>query len=221
VIGTGLFFVISRFKEDVSWIKDVSEDYIVYNKGEDDLVEYKTKRMPNIGANQRDIFHFIHENYDNLPELMAFVQGDPFDHCKDNSFYELIKSRKYTKLAQYPDWPDGYWETNTSWYVPCHTSYIRSKGIEYNCRYTDFHQYATEIFSDYDYPAMLKFPPGSQFIVERRQCLFYPREFWSYLMSIFPDGENLNGGAEAHIIERSMSLIFENRYNPNPGILRR
>jgi hypothetical protein len=213
--------VISRFKEDVSWIKDITDNYIVYNKGDDDIPGFKARKMPNVGANQRDIFHFIHENYENLPELMVFVQGDPFDHCKDNSFHELIKNRKYTKLAHYPDWPDGYWETNTSWYVPSHTSFIRSKGIDYTCRYADFHQYASEIFKDYDYPGILRFPPGSQFIIERRQCLFYPREFWAHLMSIFPEGPNLNGGAEAHIIERSMSLIFENRYGPNPEILRR
>ena len=93
-----LFFVISRFKEDISWIKELTDNYIVYNKGDDDIPEYKAKKMPNIGGNQRDTFHFIYDNYDNLPDLMAFVQGDPFDHCKDGKFYDLIKNRHYTKL---------------------------------------------------------------------------------------------------------------------------
>ena len=216
-----LFFVISRFKEDVSWIRDITENYIVYNKGEDDIPDLKSKKIPNLGGNQRDIFHFIHENYDNLPDLMAFVQGDPFDHCKDGKFHDLIKNRSYTHLAYYPDFPDGYFETNSSWYVGAHNSSILSKGIEYRCRYQDFNEYANEIFERYDFPWILRFPPGSQFIVEKERCLFYPREFWAHLMSIFPDDPRLNGGTEAHIVERSMSLIFENRYRANPRIVRR
>ena len=216
-----LFFVISRYKEDLSWVKDVTDNYIVYNKGDDDILEYKTKKMPNIGGNQRDTFHFIYDNYDNLPDLMAFVQGDPFDHCKDGKFYDLIKNRHYTKLEYYPDWPDGYWETNTSWYVGSHTNTLRDRGIDYTCKYSDFHHFANEIFEGYDYPQILRFPPGSQFIVEKRQCLFYPREFWGHLLTVFSNDPTLNGGAEAHIVERSMSLIFENRYTANRNIVRR
>jgi hypothetical protein len=215
-----LFFVVSRFKEDVSWIKDITDNYIVYNKGDEDLPGFKTRRSENLGGNQRDTFHFIHENYDNLPDLMAFVQGDPFDHCKNGMFYELIKNRSFTKLEFYPDWPDGYWETNSSWYIPAHNQALRERGSTHVCRYSSFHDYANEIFKDYDFPGILRFPPGSQFIVEKSRCLFYPREFWSYMMSIFPNDTSINGGTEAHIIERSMSLIFENRYRPNPNILR-
>ena len=75
------FLVVSRYNEDVSWIKTLTDNYIIYNKGEELSSEYNQIIAPNFGGNQYDIFRYIHDNYDNLPELIAFVQGDPFDHC--------------------------------------------------------------------------------------------------------------------------------------------
>ena len=58
----------------------------------------------------------------------------------------------------------------------------------------------------------IEFPPGSQIIVERERCTYYSKEFWSNLMNIIPKEIGINGGAEAHIIERSIQIIFENKY---------
>jgi len=202
------FFVISRYSEDPSWVKDITDNYIIYNKGNELSPEFKQKLLPNFGGNQYDIFSFIHENYNDLPELMIFVQGDPFDHCLKERFDMLIKNDSYTQLFGDVNYPDGeYDEPNNNWYID---PVQRDKNIKSSIG--SFDEYAQMIFGDYTPLDRLKFPPGSQILVEKDRCRFYSREFWEKLMSLIPKEIGLNGGVEAHIIERSIDLIFQNKY---------
>ena len=203
------FLVISRYKEDISWVKNLTSRYVIYNKGDVLPEEYVQIERPNFGANQYDIFHFIHSNYDNLPELMAFTQGDPFDHCLSERFYSLISSNTFTPLFGDRNYPHGnYSEDNNNWYLnqPWQSHKPQSK-------FSTFDEYMEFLFCDYVHEPVLTFPPGSQIIVERERCLFYSRDFWEKLMSVFPTIDGVNGGREAHIVERSIQLIFENKYH--------
>jgi len=207
------FVVVSRFNENVEWINSLTDQYVIYNKGEQLPETYKQIMSPNFGANQYDIFRFIHDNYEKLPELIAFVQGDPYDHCLPDRFHKLIHSEKFTLLFGDRNYPDGnlngspYWETNNSWYI--HESWNSHKPL---CKFADFHEFANHIFIDYEPLATVSFPPGSQFIVEKERCLFYSKQFWKKLMNSICQDIGMNGGREAHIVERAMQLIFENKY---------
>jgi hypothetical protein len=207
------FIVVSRYKEDVSWIDSLTDDYIIYNKGEELPKKYKQILAPNFGGNQYDIFRYIHDNYDNLPELMAFVQGDPFDHCIPDRFNELIYNESFTLLFGDKNYPDGnymgspYWESNSSWYM--NESWQSHKP---QSKFPGFDNFANHIFSDYTHQPTVTFPPGSQFIVEKERCLFYSKDFWKKLMESVCQEIGMNGGRETHIIERSMQIIFENKY---------
>jgi hypothetical protein len=201
------FLVISRFSEDVNWINELTDNYIIYNKG-NKLEGFKQKLVPNIGANQYDIFSFIYENYDNLPDLIAFMQGDPFDHCLKSRFDELIYNESFTSLFGDINYPDGvYYESNNNWYMnPTHFSPPPSK-------FSSFDEYMNFIFEDYTHLDTLIFPPGSQIIVEKERCLYYSRNFWKKLMDdVICNVVGMNGGIEAHIVERSIQIIFENKF---------
>ena len=212
------YLVVSRYKEDVSWIKNLTSKYIIYNKGEKLPDSYNQICLPNFGANQYDIFHFIYENYDNLPDLIAFVQGDPFDHCLIERFNKLIYNEDFTLLFGDKTYPDGnlnglpYWEHNNSWYIN-----EPWNGHKPNCKFSDFYDYINHIFEDYvdakiNGESVVIFPPGSQILVEKERCLFYSKNFWKKLMNSICDVEGMNGGREAHIIERSIKIIFENKF---------
>ena len=222
-------FVISRYNEDISWIKNYSNNYIVYNKGKDNLPGYKVQKRPNFGGNQYDIFHFIYYNYDNLPQLMAFVQGNPFDHCKKEKFDAIIGNTSFTSLESYENFlktadrkrcrltkgfDSGYSEINNSWYIESHNGTIKKKGYKVTCPFKNIAQFMDSLFEDYDDPKFIRFAPGSQYLVEKKQCLFYSKKFWKYLMDVIPTKEGLNGGTEGHIIERSIWSIFNNIYTP-------
>jgi len=202
------FLVISRYSEDISWVKSLTNNYIIYNKGEVLPPEYNQIQLPNFGGNQYDIFHYIYENYDNLPDLIAFMQGNPFDHCLPDRFNKLIYNESFTSLFGDAYYPDGnYSEDNNNWYIEA--TFNNNKPPS---KFSSFGEYMEFIFEDYTHQDKVIFPPGSQLIIEKERCLFYSKTFWKKLMSVPSDIIGANGGRETHIIERSVQIIFENKY---------
>ena len=223
------FFVVSRFNEDVSWIKEYypeNEGYLIINKGEA-LSDIKCINKPNFGGNQYDICEYIYENYENLPDLIAFMQAKPFDHCKREKFDKIIYNNRSTSIEDYEDYvianpgavrkisegvDSGYMEINDSWYIPAMNNQIRGNGFEANCPFGSFNDYMNSIFENYSTLDYLRFAPGSQYLAPKANCLFYSKEFWKHMMELFPKTIGLNGGTEGHIIERSMWYILNNVY---------
>jgi hypothetical protein len=210
------FFVVSRFKEDPSWIKEYTNNYIIYNKGEELDESFNVKVMPNIGANQYDIFHFIYHNYEDLPDLTAFVQGEPWDHCNREKFDKIIHNEFFTALESFEhvdtspgsgmrlDNQGGYMEINNSWYIVSHNS---THGI--TCQYPSYHNFMNEMFKDYENPPYVRFTPGSQYLVPKENVLRYSKKFWKFIMNKFPETPL---PTEGHIIERSLYYIFTGKY---------
>jgi len=87
-----LTVVVAKYKEDVSWtgeLHDQNEYHIkVYDKEHD---------YPNVGREAETYLRFILENYDNIPEYTAFVQGHPFDHFEKHIFLSHLKNYKTCK----------------------------------------------------------------------------------------------------------------------------
>lgn len=216
------FFVISRYNENISWINEFNFDYIVYNKG-DKIDDYNSINIENIGGNQRDIFHYIYHNYDNLPEVIGFLQANPFDHCNKEKLSKLIYNETLTPLESYDPInfnsmnrvgdDGGFMELNNNWYISAHNNHLLSKGFTITNKFSSFDSYMNSIFSDYSHVNFIRFTPGSQYIVPKKSCLYYPKEFWFKLMNSFPTQTGINGGTEAHIIERSIFMIFKNIYS--------
>lgn len=203
------FLVVTRYKENVDWIHEYTDEYIIYNKGEPLPSTFKQLNRPNMGGNQFDICHFIYENYDNLPDLMSFCQGDPFEHCLKSRFDELINNTKFTPLFGDKNYPNGeYFENNTSWYIEGEFNKNRPQ-----CKVSSFDEFANLIFKNYFSQYKLFFPPGSQFIVEKERCLYYSKNFWKKIMDFINNDIGMNGGREAHVVERSMQLIFETTFS--------
>lgn len=217
------FFVISRYNEDLSWIKEFSFDYIIYNKGEAIDKDYNSINIENVGGNQRDIFHFIYNNYNNLPDLIGFLQANPFDHCNKEKLSTIMFNETLTPIESYDPATfnvlnrvgddGGYMESNNNWYISAHNGHLLSKGYQLTCSFNTFDEYMNSIFNNYKHIDFIRFTPGSQYIVKKESCLHYPKEFWGRLMNMFPTQTGINGGTEAHIIERSMFMIFKNTYN--------
>lgn len=207
-------FIISRYKEDFNWVKDYTDNYIIYNKGEP-VFESNVFNTENIGGNQRDIFHFISSNYDNLPDMMVFLQAFPFDHCKKEVFDKIISNDGFTPFEYYEDsafggwskrdYDGGYMETNNSWYIRTINAYYNQ-----GCRYSSFEQFMNKYFENYVRIDWIRFTPGSQYMIEKHQALQYPKLFWEALMNEL----DTRTPTEGHIIERALWLIFKGIYKP-------
>lgn len=79
--------VVARYNEDIDWTNQLKYKVNIFNKNEKDahLFGYN---LPNVGREPHTFFTYIINNYDNLPEYVAFVQGNPFDHC-NNALNEI------------------------------------------------------------------------------------------------------------------------------------
>jgi len=91
--------VVSRFREDLGWTKDLLHQTTIYNKG--NHTNYKYIRLKNIGREAHTYLHHIIKNYNELKEWTVFCQGNPFDHCKDTLYkinnipYNFINMKQF------------------------------------------------------------------------------------------------------------------------------
>jgi hypothetical protein len=104
--------LIARYNEDIRWVRwlDMSriDKVIIINKGANDVRMHHTfmpdkiwclTGAPNVGREGHTFYQFIVDNYENLPDHLILLQGNPFDHAprivdRINSFlHEDVRSR--------------------------------------------------------------------------------------------------------------------------------
>ncbi len=202
--------IISRFKEDFSWIEEYTDNYIVHNKGVPIYDNPHVINTPNKCKNALDIPYFAIQNHGNLPRLMIFIQAYPFDHCPKPIFDELVIKDKFTiiddpfvfgKKPQYGVSDTGvFCEKNGFDFF-----YGRNKSLQFK----DFNSFMEKYFDNYDYPEWVEFGKGLQYIVEKEQLSTYPILFWE---SIINDLHGLDE-IEGHYVERAMYYILTRKYN--------
>jgi len=202
--------VLSRYNEDFEWITKYTDNYLIYNKGQKIEGDFKVLDVDNIGNNQRDIFHFIYSNYENLPDVMAFIQAFPFDHCNEDKFKRIIYNEELTAIESYEnlnpngasrnDIDGGYMEFNNSWYIHAHNSTFKQI-----CKYDSFDHFMSTIFKNYQHVPWIRFSPGSQCLFPNKVALHYSKKFWKHMMDELPR----NNMTEGHIIERSLWTILK------------
>jgi hypothetical protein len=71
--------VIARYNENISWANDY-ENVVIYNKGENVETKHSIIVADNIGKEAHTYLQYVIDNYHDLPDVVAFMQGDPFYH---------------------------------------------------------------------------------------------------------------------------------------------
>ena len=72
--------IVARYNEDISWLNKIKDFVILYNKGKDDLKDWNAIKLKNVGRETDTYLNYIIENYNNLPEICIFTQGNIKDH---------------------------------------------------------------------------------------------------------------------------------------------
>lgn len=80
-IKKSVLAVIARYREDVSWVSKLKIPYLIINKG-DPIDNPNCVCIPNSvnGREGHSYIWYILQHYDNLPDSVIFLQGDPFEH---------------------------------------------------------------------------------------------------------------------------------------------
>ena len=205
------FFVISRYNEDFSWVNEYTDNYLIYNKGEPILDNPKIINTENWGYNLRDIPKYIFENYDNLPDLIAFIQADPFPHCKKEDFDQWIYNECFTPLET-----KGYHNGENQ--EPVHYTEPNSANMFLGYNYINLERpkpifdnldtFICYFIEDYTHIDVFRFSPGAQYIVEKQQALKYPKKMWKAMMNTM----NSRFPVQSHMLERIIYTILVNNY---------
>lgn len=80
--------VIARAFQEINWIEQLDCNVVVYNKGLPINIDLGSKcleevMLENKWRGEGSYMEYIIRNYGNYPDVLAFVQDDPFPHCKD------------------------------------------------------------------------------------------------------------------------------------------
>lgn len=98
---TSLMLVVARYNENLTWLKNIGHNYIVYNKGE--KLKIPCVELPNIGREAHTFLYHVVANYDNLSEYTVFLQGNPHEHCDKIDEYLKNFPDSIDKLHKYCD----------------------------------------------------------------------------------------------------------------------
>ena len=153
--------VIAKFKEDMRWINDLAYTYTIYDK---------SKNIPNVGREAETYLRYIIEQYDNLPDYVVFLQGNPFDHLKERStnfINESIKSIISADIA-----------------VP-----LNNLSTEEHNRYTRTRESFTSLFDSPPSEQVLV-SYGAQFIVPKSCITHRTKEFYELIRNVMVDVNN-------------------------------
>ena len=90
---SNLNIIISRYNENIEWSKQFL-NIIIYNKGTKLDDSYYQINIKNVGREAHTFYKYIYDNYDNLNNYTAFLQGNPFDHSPNiiNNLNNYIKN---------------------------------------------------------------------------------------------------------------------------------
>jgi hypothetical protein len=151
-----LTVVVNHYQHDTSWINRLHFNVAAYNKNPNEHHLYELN-LPNVGFDSIVYFTYIIDNYDNLPEYVAFLQDDPFFHCMD--VIQIINNFEFDKD-----------------FVPMGTSYYLG-GHDWKMS----EDYADKVELPYQRP--LKMITSCQSIIKRDLILKRSKEFYQLLVS--------------------------------------
>jgi hypothetical protein len=173
--------VVARYNEDVSWYEHVPSDWKI-------MEVQKGREVPNTGREVSSFLWAITQLYDELREddLVAFVQGDPFDGCPDIDLFILLDTERPS---------DGYFPLGDFTYVSGGDGAPQHVGLpvyEGYCRYLER-----------PWPGAVSFAPGGQFRVAGRDILQRDKAEYHWLMDRASEDKDA-----PWVIERLWPTIF-------------
>ena len=194
-------FIVIHYNEPLEWLYQYTNNYWIINKG-DPITDINIDQNKVVQKSDQagDIERYFAENYLDLPELMLFAQGNPFDSCKREMFEHLMWRDHFTCLESV-DWPP-YWTHHWDY-----QGGFREDNTVYSpsTKYHSVDDFMFAYFKNYNHPATLRFCPGEEYIVEKWRVLHYPREFWQKIADELP----VYGMELSHLIERTLWMIFQ------------
>jgi hypothetical protein len=191
--------VISKYNEDVSWVDKINHEVLIYDKSETPVKNSISR--PNIGREAETLLYYIITNYNNLPDLTIFLQGDPRSNPVKYTYEEVIDEiNKYHayELKTILTW-EGCTDLKEYWLKNC--------------------KILNDVLFDTDND-IVKYSSGVQYVIPKNLILNRPLDMYKKIHDsiikfgnnpLVAERENLDLGIDAWTIE----LIWGNIFNYN------
>ena len=221
-ITSGAFLVITDYNFlpidiKTSWVEEYTDNYLIYDRSHRFVENEKIKHQKNVGANIYDIFDFIVNNYENLPEITIFCKGNVIPrHCGVEKFNQIINNKKFTSIENYirdhPRYSDGIYS-----FVDETDAYHESQN-EINYTVNNIHrpkyinsyrEMLNDIFENPVFGEYIRFAPGGNYIIPKFDILKYNKNFYKTMRNYV--SWDVKPG-EAYILERAMFILYNNNF---------
>jgi hypothetical protein len=192
--------VVARYKEDLSWLADVKEHCVVYDKGQDGdacVASFPdVRRMDNWGREASSYLAYIVATYPRFPEYVLFTQGSVKDHVVDMPvMLALIKALAEGRPS--PIGPRGrYTDINHQW------GQVR-QWRDYNHPGIPIKEAFEMLYDSFPVDGTFKCNYCGIFMVSREALLSHSKKFYELMLNWMP-GQPW----AAHVYERLWAIIF-------------
>jgi len=200
IINMSYKIVVARYNENIDWLESEKDNCIIYNKGNKLNIPNEII-LENVGRESETYLNYIINNYNNLPDIVVFTQGNIADHRGSNNIKYLIDIKDEALI--YSKSQHGFDNCPESWNC--------SNGITYYM-HDNYKNNERVIFSDWfkkninpQYPKPLFLYWNAIFAVKKELITNRPLEYYKKL--ILEVNHHVNP-TEGHFFERSWYYIF-------------
>jgi hypothetical protein len=182
--------VVARYSENLDWVNLIDKnkyEIYIYNKG-NKLNDIHNYELPNFGRESQTYIHHIIKNYDNLPNFVMFLQGDPFDHCGNITNYDYDDLIKFINEYEFEN------------------DLTLISGIHSDLGHMGEKKILKDEFNLND--SINFFPVGAQFMVRKELILNKPYDFWKSLYNLSSPNNKMCYITLPYVLERLWVNIF-------------
>lgn len=174
--------VVAKYKEDISWLSHMDTSKLhVYDKSGD--TDSPFIPLENKGREGSTFLGHIIKHYDNLPDYLIVLQGDPFphmdDHIKPSNLQEHIENLVQTNPRSIQPLFCNIHEENIGLYP----------GLSYH----EYYKFLFDGIPDDNF----RFAAGNQYIIPKKNIQKRPKLFYSFLWHMAVRGDHYQT-SEAH-----------------------
>lgn len=208
--------VVARYNESVDWLQPIQDKCLFINKGEP-LNLPNEVRLENLGRESDSYLWYIIENYDSLPDVVAFTQGDISDHRNGSPLYKVIETM-IEEAAQYTcsrphtmhtsrgpnvSCYDADFNYRPSWDKHCKDEFWMQNNYKNN-RPIRFSLWLESVVGK-EYKSPFLMYTNAIFAVHKNKILKYSKEFYQRLRDEVHHHVN---PTEGHFMERTWFLLY-------------
>lgn len=204
--------VVAVFKENIEWIRTLPHHINVYiyckdsSRPLDDLSKESGVHMSdivhldNVGRESHTYLHHIINNYDCLEDIVGFVQGLPYEHCKDEK--ELLRWMYEASVQKYSNnfVRNDIHGTAYDWTLKEYRGSAVSEG-KGEC--DSFGKWFEKYIKD-EFPKVVLWAGGGQFATTKECILKRSKESYMNIMTPLM----ILNPVEGHYMERSWFYVF-------------